>query len=271
MRYLVYLLLIANMGYFTWHWYQPGPMPEVVRPAPVPPGVNQLVLLSERSSAVAERLDDAQQSSQEATPAPALSAEPVAAMEPLATPQPGSQVQSAEQAQPAGEVAQPARKDTSEQAVAVSAERVCQTLGPFLKKHDVTAVFALLSRNGYVLKVRDGDAREPAGYWVYLPAMEANEARRIVADLDAHGMKDYYIGKQNYISLGIFSGKDKAERRLMEVKRLGYDAILDQRFRTRDVYWLDVGEGGTPLLGTDIWEQIQAEHADVRAQRVSCE
>jgi hypothetical protein len=55
------------------------------------------------------------------------------------------------------------------------------------------------------------------------------------------------------------------------VQRLGYDAILDQRYRTRDVYWLDVDGHGTPLLGTEIWEQIQAQHADVRVQRVSCE
>ena len=54
-------------------------------------------------------------------------------------------------------------------------------------------------------------------------------------------------------------------------KRLGYEPKLDQRYRTRDVYWLDVDGRGTPLLGSEVWEQIQSQHADVRAQRVSCE
>lgn len=272
MRYLVYLLLIANLGYFAWHWSQPKPTPEVARPASVPPGVHKLVLLSERSSAVAERVPDAQDGDDEAKSASAVAPKPVAAMEPVATREPEPPAQSAEQTQPADEAAQPLQTGhAAPQTVATPGERICQTLGPFLKKHNVTAVFALLARNGYRVNVRDGDARVPNGYWVYLPAMQADEARRIVADLDAHGMKDYYIGKQNYISLGIFSGKDKAERRQREVQRLGYDAILDQRYRTRDVYWLDVDGHGTPLLGTEIWEQIQAQHADVRAQRVSCE
>jgi len=259
-RYLVYLLLVANVGYFAWNWFQPRPNPPAVRPAPVPPDVHQLVLLSERPTAVAKRLPgDAPDGDGEAQePAAEVRSEPVAAMEPVASAKAQPQVQQAAQA-------------ASTVPAAAPAENICQTLGPFLKKHDVTAVFALLARNGYQVNVRDGDTRVPNGYWVYLPAMQASQARRIVADLDAHGMTDYFIGKQNYISLGIFSGKDKAERRLQEVKRLGYAPKLDQRYRTRDVYWLDVDGRGTPLLGSEVWEQIQSQHADVRAQRVSCE
>lgn len=258
MRYLVYLLLVANLGYFAWHWYQPRPAPQAAHPVPLPPDVNQLVLLSERAHAVAAQSDETQGRGDEPRPASGKNAESVAAMEPVTTPEP----------QPDHETTPPV---SAAPTVATPAERVCQTLGPFLKKPDVTSVFALLARNGYTVNVRDGDAREPAGYWVYLPAMQAREARRIVADLDAKGMKDYYIGKRNYISLGIFSERDKAEGRLQQVKQLGYEAILDQRFRTRDVYWLDVEQGDTALLGSEVWKQVQAGHADVRAQRVSCE
>ena len=262
MRYLVYLLLVANLGYFAWNWFQPSASPLEVRPAPVPPDVHQLVLLSERPTAVAKHLPgDAPDGDAEAQePAAGARSEPVAAMEPVASAKAEPKVQQAAQAAP-----------TVPEAVAAPAENICQTLGPFLKKHDVTAVFALLARNGYQVNVRDGDTRVPNGYWVYLPAMQASQARRIVADLDAHGMTDYFIGKQNYISLGIFSDKDKAERRLQEVQRLGYAPKLDQRYRTRDVYWLDVDGRGTPLLGSEVWEQIQSQHADVHAQRVSCE
>ena len=269
MRYLVYFLLIANLGYLAWHLSQPAPPPPTVKPAPLPPGTNQLVLLSERSQLLASGTTGAERTVAE-SPAPrAQSPEAVAAMEPLAAPQ-MEQQQASEQA-PAAAAPGPEDHEPAAAAAAAPTEPVCQTLGPFLKKHDVTAVFARLSRSGYVVDVRDGDVREPNGYWVYLPAMEASEARRIVADLDAHGMTDYYIGKQNYVSLGIFSGKDKAERRLREVKRLGYEPILDQRFRTRDVYWLDVDHSDKPLLDSEVWQQIQARHPDVRAQRVSCE
>ena len=56
MRYLVYLLLVANVGYFSWNWFKPRPSPPAVHPVPVPPDVHQLVLLSERPTAVAKRL-----------------------------------------------------------------------------------------------------------------------------------------------------------------------------------------------------------------------
>jgi len=270
-RYLVYFLLIANLGYFAWYMYQPAPAPRPVQIAPLPPGPNQLVLLSERSALRAEGTAPDPSGSAESASPPTQSPEPVAAMEPVVAPEAGQAVQAPEKLPPPADAPRPSDDAPAAAVVAGPVEPVCQTLGPFLKKHDVTAVFARLARNGYVVNVRDGDVREPNGYWVYLPAMEASEARGIVADLDAHGMKDYYIGKQNYISLGIFSAKDKAERRQREVKRLGYDAILDQRFRTRDVYWVDVDASETPLLDSEVWQQIQAQHPDVRAQRVSCE
>ena len=58
---------------------------------------------------------------------------------------------------------------------------------------------------------------------------------------------------------------------LEQIKKLGYDAVLDQRYRTRVVYWLDIEEQGQPLLGSGVWEKILAQHTDIRVQRVSCE
>jgi hypothetical protein len=104
-----------------------------------------------------------------------------------------------------------------------------------------------------------------------MPAMPASKARSIVADLDAHGMKDYFIGRKNHISLGIFSTEKKARKRLTRVKELGYDAELGQRYRNRAVYWLDVEAGELPLPGSQIWKEIQAEHTDIRIEQVSCD
>jgi hypothetical protein len=101
--------------------------------------------------------------------------------------------------------------------------------------------------------------------------MPAADARRIVNELDSKGMTDYFIGKQNYISLGIFRRKDQAQVRLERVTALGYEAILDQRYRTRTVHWIDIEEAGQPLLVSSIWQQIQAQHTDIRVQRVSCD
>jgi hypothetical protein len=248
LRYLAYTLVVANLGFFVWNVFlPPSPEPVVQRAVPVPPGVEPLVLLSERK---------------EKNPAEAVAAPTPEAVEEQA-------VIAASETPPADETDKPS--DDKADTAAAEPPRVCRTVGPFLDKNDATRVFGVLAKQGYVLNVRDGDVREPAGYWVYLSARSSKDARAIVADLDTHGMKDYFIGKQNHISLGIFSDKEKARTRQQTVRRLGYDAVLDQRYRMRDVYWLDVEEQGKPLLGSEIWRKLQAEHTDIRAQKVSCE
>ena len=97
------------------------------------------------------------------------------------------------------------------------------------------------------------------------------DAQRVVADLEAHGMKDYYVGKKNHISLGIFSKEDKARVRQQTVQDLGYDALLDQRFRTRPAYWLNVREQGQPLPESEVWQKVLAQHADIPVELMDCE
>jgi hypothetical protein len=254
LRYLAYLLLLANLGLFAWMISQPAQQPPEYRPIPVPPGIESLVLLSERAADPADKVAAAES----AVPEDSIVAEG------------GQQLRTVSTAPAAatGEQATAARQATQE---GNPKERICRTVGPLLRKNEANTLARQLETRGYDTSLRGGEVREPSGYWVYMPAMPAREARRIVAELDANGMKDYFIGKQNYISLGIFSRKDKAQTRLEQIEKLGFDAVLDQRYRTRNVYWLDLEEDDQPLLGSEIWQQIQAEHTDIRVQRVSCE
>ncbi len=252
MRYLAWLLLAANLGLFVWIFSQPVQQPPQYQPIPLPPDIAPLLLLSERSpnAGVDESPPDTQ-------------LEPETADQPVADEQ-----QVKEEQEVGGEKAPPVSADDEGK---VTAQLVCRTVGPLLAEADAQAISKQLSDQGYAPRTRTGEVREPSGYWVYMPAMPAREARRIVAELDTSGMKDYFIGKQNYISLGIFSRKDKAQTRLGQVQALGFDAVLDQRYRTRNVYWLDIEERDKPLLGSELWLRIQAQHADIRVQRVSCD
>ena len=259
MRYLVYFLVLANLACFAWYQYSPRQKPAEMLPVPLPPGINPLVLLSERT--VAE--PPAEPREVEAVKKPAESAEQLAAL--------AMQTETkdyTEQANGSGVVTQDREVET--EAVSVAPEPVCHTVGPLLDTGEVALISEKLSLNGFQLNVRDGKVREPSGYWVYMPAMPAGKARSIVADLDARGMKDYFIGKKNHISLGIFSTEKKARKRLNRVKDLGYDAQLGQRYRNRVVHWLDVEERGVPLLDSPIWEEIQVKHTGIRVRQASC-
>lgn len=260
MRYLVYFLVLANLAYFGWFQYSPEQKPADLLPVSVPPGINRLLLLSER--AVAEPPGD----SREVEVAVKKLAEPV---EQLAAVAVQTEIKhTTEQANANGAVSQDL--ETESESVSVASEPVCHTVGPLLDTGDVTSISEKLSQLGFQSNMRGDKLREPAGYWVYMPAMPRSKARRIVADLDAQGMKDYFIGRNNHISLGIFSTEKKARKRLSRVKELGYDSELGQRYRSRAVYWLDVEEGELPLLGSQTWEEIQEMHTDIGLQQVSC-
>jgi hypothetical protein len=266
-RHLAWLLLLANVGMFVWIFTQPEPQVPQYRPIPVPPGVEPLVLLSERTvktGAVPDAGTHEQHTAptvQTAQSPPDRAGEADSAAGGGAA---GTDGSAGDQSVGRGEVT----PDAGEEARQVSS---CQTVGPLLERGDATTLAAQLAAQGYASHMRTGEVRNPSGYWVYMPAMPAAEAHRIVAELDAHGLSDYYIGKQNYISLGIFSRKDKAQRHLDEIRKLGFDAVLDRRYRTRDVYWLDVEQGTMPLLASEVWAQIRKQQPDIRVQRVSCE
>jgi len=233
----------------------------------VPPGVEPLVLLSERtvkSGAIPDAGPHEQHTAPTVQNAQAPADSGAGGADSAVGGADGSDGSAGDQGVDRGDVT----PDAGKEATQVSS---CQTVGPLLEKEDATTLAARLAAQGYASHMRTGEVRNPSGYWVYMPAMPAAEAHRIVAELDAHGLSDHYIGKQNYISLGIFSRKDKAQRHLDEIRKLGFDAVLDRRYRTRDVYWLDVEQGATPLLASEVWAQIQKQHPDIRVQRVSCE
>lgn len=232
MRYLIGILILANLAFFFW--YPTADSESVMRNhlPPLPPDIKPLVLLSER------KLPDTEK-------------QPVD----IGNGDPQSTNLGA---------------DTASSLPPIN-KRICLTVGPFFDSRSVNTVSTLLGKHKYNPKIRIGNLEEPSGYWVYLPAVFADRARDITADLDEQGMQDYYIGKNYVISLGIFSDQDKAAKRQKQVADMGYDAKLDRRYRTRQVYWLDIEETGQPLQVNPVWLQLLEDNPKIAGQTVSCE
>jgi hypothetical protein len=238
-RYLIYLLVIANLAFWAWYPPSPQPMPKD-RALSLPPGVESLVLLRERGAAEVTDLPEA--GVLEVSEAVEEAVAPVE--------------------EPPSEPGPPERE--------VVADR-CYSIGPFMAEQDQAAAAASLRRAGLEVKPRSSDVQEPIGYWVYLPAMPAEESRRVAAALTRQGISDYFIGRQNYISLGAFSAKPAAEERRRQIAALGYEPRLDPRFRTRTGFWLDVLESGASPVPEDFWAEIQARYPEAWRQSLSCE
>ena len=143
---------------------------------------------------------------------------------------------------------------------------VCQTLGPFLAREAMQEMEAKLVTMELEPQQRETAKQRPIGYWVHLPEMERAEARRQAQILDDHNDKEYYIGKDDVLSLGAFQDMNRAKKRLKRVRKLGLDAQLETRYRTVAEYWLDfqlesaAGEQLTGLVADDpdVWLQDRA-------------
>lgn len=245
MKYLVYLLLGLNLAYFVWHQTQPpqsSPAPQIM---PLPPGIEPLVLLSERPRGNPVTTEPATMSNE---------TEQVVEVAP----------------DPAPAAATPVT-DTPEIPAVVEVLPICHTIGPIKKRSEASELRGQLSQQDYPATLREGEIQAPSGYQVFLPEMSSKKAREVVNALKSAGMNDYYVGKRNHISLGIFSVKGKAQIRQQAVRKLGYDAMLDVRYKTRKVYWIDIEENNPASEPSEGWQQIVARYPQTQAQQVSCE
>ena len=205
MRHLVYLLLVANLVYLGWNVFESRSMIEAERPLPPLPATVSPLVTLQEREA------------QESVMAEEPVMEDVSIIEDL----------------------------TEEQPPGAGAVVLCQALGPFLVLDELQAVENRLVDLGLKPTQRELQGKKLTGYWVYLPAMSQEEVQSVLAILKKHKDKEYYVGKKNFISLGTFGGMARAERRLKETRKMGLDAILQERFATQSSWWLDIQSDGS--------------------------
>ncbi|HEY3644819.1 MAG TPA: SPOR domain-containing protein [Gammaproteobacteria bacterium] len=236
-RGLLLALILANLGLFAWyHWYV---TPNRSEPALAPPLAGQpLKLVNELSPAELKAAANAVQ----AAPAPATVAAAPAATHTVPAP--------------------------TTAGIAAAAAQVCASYGPFPSADAANLGLSRLKLLGLTASQRTVPGKAKLGYWVYLPPFGSRkEADAAAALLKKKGVSDIYVvadeANRNALSLGVFSQKGFAEQREKEIRKLGFRALLADRFRDEPRYWLDargvqgalpaaetfkdLGEEGTPV------------------------
>ena len=267
MKSVIFVLLLANVVMAGW-LYSNGDDYRDMPTAAIPPatGVESLRLLSEQTAVDtppgSASMGEASSlpPTQNAAPAPQLAA-PIVSIDDA----PASEVKPGTLPAVAAQVA-----TEGTQTQATLPQRMCQTVGPFAERKTVDTFAAKLSGLGTITLVRVAQVEQPSGYWVYLSAMPSEDAQRIVADFEAKGVKDYFLGRQNFISLGVFADKRSAETRVQTISALGYSPRLEQRFLTREVYWVDVDELENAQVSQEQWAALLAEQSGIQRQSLTC-
>ena len=121
----------------------------------------------------------------------------------------------------------------------------CLSLGPFTDLTDAARASTLLRENKLEPRQRADEGVVWRGYWVTLEGVpDRATANTIIERLRRAGVGDAYAmpgdGRDVTISLGLFSERQRALRRMDDAKTIGLEPRIVDRERNGTVYWIDV-------------------------------
>ena len=239
MKHLLYLLVIANLVYFSWHMLQgeegDGARDELLQ---VPPDTRRLMTLQELQQQREKQESPAETDSPVDDRAEAQGEEVLAGIESLITQQP------------------------PEAGIPLT----CYSIGPFMSDREAEAAADILGKLELEAGRRSEEREVKIGYWVHLPEMSREKNLEYKAKLDKNRDKEYFIGRDNVMSLGAFKDKSRADRRMRQLRKIGIEAILEPRYRMREVTWLDLAVG----LSETGHEQLVSELPESDIQPRAC-
>lgn len=153
--------------------------------------------------------------------------------------------------------------------------KLCFSLGPFTKKSQATKAQALLKKGDFEtqqIQLRDTSR---SGYWVTLPPNESRKkAKQEIVKLKKLKIKDYFLvakgSHENAISLGVYSQKKLARRRVDEMIRLGLIPRMESVPLPRKVFWLNWYKDAVKQPEYSILTEIKKKHAQISKIERSC-
>jgi hypothetical protein len=227
-RWILLVLLIANLGYFGWNQWRPAPgaAPERIE-APVRNGdsgeVPALRLVSETGEGHASTLDDV-------APSPGETSAPASAEESPAAPQADTTTAEEEPGPPEG----------LDERLLAWMDQDCVLVAP-LESAQLAGELETALRDRDLPAGRESRrVLDRTLYWVYIaPAasrQEALEASRAIRD---QGIDNFIIESdlpiRNGISLGVFNEGDSADRHVAAMQRRGLNPEIyaDEKYEDR--------------------------------------
>ena len=120
----------------------------------------------------------------------------------------------------------------------------CATLGPFTDELQIVKVHAQLEAAGWGVTTRDVTQQVADGFWVTVDNLEdARQQSRVLNAIKRAGIQDAFAMPDDpafRVSVGIFTDRVRAEARARQVKRLNFEAQVNDRMRDIAALWLDV-------------------------------
>lgn len=122
----------------------------------------------------------------------------------------------------------------------------CVSIGPFGDIGSSARAAAVLKDKGFDPQQRAVAGETSDGFWVYVGGLKTeSQVDRVRQDLVFHGITDARAmadggATDRRVSVGLFSERERAEKRAKQVQHLGLKAEVAERKLPASVYWVDV-------------------------------
>jgi hypothetical protein len=148
----------------------------------------------------------------------------------------------------------------------------CVSGGPFAERIAAEQAAARLESLGFTSRLRASRDQVWVGQWVRVENLAtAEDAANTLATLRAAGIVDAYVLTDeppgNVVSLGVFGEAARAAQAASIARQAGFTPRTEDRFRTEDVFWLDVdrrANAGLPGLEVFRGEGSQPTRLELR-------
>lgn len=121
----------------------------------------------------------------------------------------------------------------------------CISVGPFDDEASATRGATQLRDKGFAPRQRTEQGEVSKGFWVFIGGLKTDrDVAQVLRTLqqshieDAHVMPD--AGDPRQISVGLFTGRDRADRRAQSVQKLGLQPEIAERKQPTTVFWMDL-------------------------------
>jgi hypothetical protein len=242
MRWLVLVLLIANLLYLGWQVDRESraKLRGAAAGLRVPAGTPELSLLGELAEAPPLRVTE---------------------------PQPGDMPAAGSN----GDIAALLPEITEAPAVAEGAAYSCFTYGPLPEERQAAWLGDWFRSRRAEIRSRTSEDPGRRLFWVYLaPAETLQSAMQVVENLKQRGVRDYRLISKgdlgNAVSLGLFSSQEAVNARLQELKEKGFQPVVVPYSNVQRFYWIDVRVPAVPEILDQLFDGYPSRYSSVPVQ-----
>jgi hypothetical protein len=121
----------------------------------------------------------------------------------------------------------------------------CLSIGPFDDQGSAMSSASKLRAKGLVPRQRVEKGQISKGFWVFIGGLKTDDdVAKVLRTLEQSHVEDAHVmpdaGDAHQVSVGLFSERERADRRAESVQKLGLQPEVAERKLPATVYWMDV-------------------------------